>query len=453
MDEIVQFDFPTDSPKIIKVIGVGGGGGNAVNHMYREGIHDVTFVLCNTDNQALAESPVPVKLQLGRSITQGLGAGNRPERARDAAEESIEDIKAQLNDGTKMVFITAGMGGGTGTGAAPVIARIAKEMDILTVGIVTIPFIFEGEKKIIQALDGVERIAQHVDALLVINNERLREIYADLTFMNAFGKADDTLTIAAKSIAEIITLPGIINLDFADVNTTMKDGGVALMSNGFGEGEGRVRQAVEDALNSPLLSNNDVKNAKKILFNVYFSEEAELRMEEMNDVHNFMSEFNRDIEVIWGTAVDNTLGNKVKMTILATGFTMDDIPLIADKRRNEAAQMTEEELRLEEERIEKERKERDLIGKYYGASAQKAGRFTSRAKAVVLTQEELDDDALIALIEDNPTYNRDPKIVARARSKVAGEDIQVSAPTTAKQPANQPRQDSQRGGKQVISFR
>ena len=355
MDEIVQFDFPTDSPKIIKVIGVGGGGGNAVNHMYREGIHDVTFVLCNTDNQALAESPVPVKLQLGRSITQGLGAGNRPERARDAAEESIDDIKEQLNDGTKMVFITAGMGGGTGTGAAPVIARIAKEMDILTVGIVTIPFIFEGEKKIIQALDGVERIAQHVDALLVINNERLREIYADLTFMNAFGKADDTLTIAAKSIAEIITLPGIINLDFADVNTTMKDGGVALMSNGFGEGEGRVRQAVEDALNSPLLSNNDVKNAKKILFNVYFSEEAELRMEEMNDVHNFMSEFNRDIEVIWGTAVDNTLGNKVKMTILATGFTMDDIPLIADKRRNEAAQMTEEELRLEEERIEKER--------------------------------------------------------------------------------------------------
>ena len=206
MDEIVQFDFPTDSPKIIKVIGVGGGGGNAVNHMYREGIHDVTFVLCNTDNQALAESPVPVKLQLGRSITQGLGAGNRPERARDAAEESIEDIKAQLNDGTKMVFITAGMGGGTGTGAAPVIARIAKEMDILTVGIVTIPFIFEGEKKIIQALDGVERIAQHVDALLVINNERLREIYADLTFMNAFGKADDTLSIAAKSIAEIITM-------------------------------------------------------------------------------------------------------------------------------------------------------------------------------------------------------------------------------------------------------
>ncbi len=263
MDEIVQFDFPTDSPKIIKVIGVGGGGGNAVNHMYREGIHDVTFVLCNTDNQALAESPVPVKLQLGRSITQGLGAGNRPERARDAAEESIEDIRNQLNDGTKMVFITAGMGGGTGTGAAPVIARIAKEMDILTVGIVTIPFIFEGEKKIIQALDGVERIAQHVDALLVINNERLREIYADLTFMNAFGKADDTLSIAAKSIAEIITMRGTVNLDFADVKTILKDGGVAIMSTGFGEGENRVTKAIDDALHSPLLNNNDIFNAKE----------------------------------------------------------------------------------------------------------------------------------------------------------------------------------------------
>ena len=312
MDEIVQFDFPTDSPKIIKVIGVGGGGGNAVNHMYREGIHDVTFVLCNTDNQALAESPVPVKLQLGRSITQGLGAGNRPERARDAAEESIEDIKAQLNDGTKMVFITAGMGGGTGTGAAPVIARIAKEMDILTVGIVTIPFIFEGEKKIIQALDGVERIAQHVDALLVINNERLREIYADLTFMNAFGKADDTLSIAAKSIAEIITMRGTVNLDFADVKTILKDGGVAIMSTGFGEGENRVTKAIDDALHSPLLNNNDIFNAKKVMLNVSFCPSSELMMEEMNEIHEFMSKFREGVEVIWGVAIDNSLDTKVR---------------------------------------------------------------------------------------------------------------------------------------------
>ena len=326
MDEIVQFDFPTDSPKIIKVIGVGGGGGNAVNHMYREGIHDVTFVLCNTDNRALAESPVPVKLQLGRSITQGLGAGNRPERARDAAEESIEDIRNQLNDGTKMVFITAGMGGGTGTGAAPVIARIAKEMDILTVGIVTIPFIFEGEKKIIRALDGVERIAQHVDALLVINNERLREIYADLTFMNAFGKADDTLSIAAKSIAEIITMRGTVNLDFADVKTILKDGGVAIMSTGFGEGENRVTKAIDDALHSPLLNNNDIFNAKKVMLNVSFCPSSELMMEEMNEIHEFMSKFREGVEVIWGVAIDNSLETRVKITVLATGFGVEDVP-------------------------------------------------------------------------------------------------------------------------------
>lgn len=453
-DKLMDFDYPTEAPKIIKVIGVGGGGGNAVTHMYKEGIQDVTFVLCNTDNQALNRSDVPVKLLLGREITQGLGAGNKPERARMAAEESEDELRTMLSDGTKMVFITAGMGGGTGTGAAPVIARVAKDMGILTVGIVTIPFLFEGERKIIQALNGVEEIAKNVDALLVINNERLREIYADLSVLNAFGKADDTLTIAAKSIAEIITLPGIINLDFADVNTTMKDGGVALMSNGYGEGEGRVRQAVEDALNSPLLSNNNVRNAKKILFNLYFSEEAELRMEEMNDVHEFMSGFNRDIEVIWGTAVDDTLGNKVKITILATGFTMDDIPEIADKRRGESAQMTEEDLRREEERIAQERREQELINKYYGHTAEKAGgRFTSRVKAVVLTQDELDDDAFIALLEDNPTYNRDPKIVVRARSKVVGDEVQPSASASSdKSAANADTASNKGDNKQVIIF-
>ena len=452
-DTILNFNYPTDTPKIIKVIGVGGGGGNAVTHMYKEGIHDVTFVLCNTDNQALNRSDVPVKVPLGRNITQGLGAGNKPERAMMAAEESMEDIRKMLSDGTKMVFITAGMGGGTGTGAAPVIARFAKDMGILTVGIVTIPFVFEGERKIIQALNGVEDISKNVDALLVINNERLREIYSDLTMTNAFGKADDTLTIAAKSIAEIITLPGIINLDFADVNTTMKDGGVALMSNGFGEGEGRVRQAIEDALNSPLLNNNDVFNAKKILFNVSFGEEAELRMEEMNDVHDFMSRFGRDIEVIWGTAIDSTLGSKVKMTILATGFGMEDIPQIAEKRQIEQGRMTEEEFRLEEERLNKERAEKDLIDKYYGASGQRMRRVAARAKAVVLTQDELDDDALIALIEDNPTYNRDPKVIARARSKVGGEEIPVSSTAVNTSASRSEGKKPDTGGKQVISFR
>ena len=252
VNRILDFDDKDVTDSIIKVIGVGGGGGNAVNHMYKEGIHDVTFVVCNTDAQALNDSPVPVHLQLG---TEGLGAGNRPEKARKAAEDTADSIKKMLSDGTKMAFITAGMGGGTGTGAGPVIARISKDLDILTVGIVTIPFKFEGTRKIDQALDGVEEMAKYVDALLVINNERLLKIYPDLSLMAAFKKADDTLSIAAKSIAEIITTHGVINLDFNDVRTILKDGGVAIMSTGYGEGEGRVTNAINDALNSPLLNN------------------------------------------------------------------------------------------------------------------------------------------------------------------------------------------------------
>ncbi|MEG1563937.1 MAG: cell division protein FtsZ [Bacteroides sp.] len=420
MDEIVQFDFPTDSQKIIKVIGVGGGGGNAVNHMYREGIHDVTFVLCNTDNQALAESPVPTKLQLGRNITQGLGAGNRPERARDAAEESIEDITNLLSDDTKMVFITAGMGGGTGTGAAPVIARIAKEMDILTVGIVTIPFIFEGEKKIIQALDGVERIAQHVDALLVINNERLREIYSDLTFMNAFGKADDTLSIAAKSIAEIITMRGTVNLDFADVKTILKDGGVAIMSTGFGEGDSRVTKAIEDALHSPLLNNNDIFNAKKVMLNVSFCDHSELMMEEMNEIHEFMSKFREGVEVIWGVAMDNALDTKVKITVLATGFGVEDVPgmdSVLEKRSQE-----EEEKQLIQE--EEKEKNKDRIRKAYGESANSIGskNINKRRHIYVFSAEDLDNDDIIAMVENSPTFLRDKTTLTRIKAKAASEE-------------------------------
>ena len=419
MDEIVQFDFPTDSPKIIKVIGVGGGGGNAVNHMYREGIHDVTFVLCNTDNQALKESPVPVKLQLGRSITEGLGAGNRPERAREAAEESSEEIKALLNDGTKMVFITAGMGGGTGTGAAPVIARIAKEMDILTVGIVTIPFIFEGEKKIIQALDGVERIAQHVDALLVINNERLREIYSDLTFMNAFGKADDTLSIAAKSIAEIITMRGTVNLDFADVKTILKDGGVAIMSTGFGEGESRVTKAIDDALHSPLLNNNDIFNAKKVMLNVSFCESSELMMEEMNEIHEFMSKFREGVEVIWGVAVDNSLDTKVKITVLATGFGVEDVPGMDTLHEARSQEEEERQLQLEEEK----EKNKERIRKAYGESAGIGKKsLRSRRHIYIFNTEDLDNDDIIAMIEESPTYTRDKTKLLKIKTKAALEE-------------------------------
>ena len=326
MDNVLlDFGAPEKENSIIKVIGVGGGGGNAVNHMYREGIHDVTFVLCNTDNQALNDSPVPVHLQLGK---EGLGAGNKPEKARAAAEESIEDIKNMLSDGTRMTFITAGMGGGTGTGAAPVIARVSKEMGILTVGIVTIPFRFEGDRKIDQALDGVEEMSKHVDALLVINNERLREIYPELSVLDAFGKADDTLSVAAKSIAEIITVHGLINLDFNDVKTVLKDGGVAIMSTGYGEGEGRVRKAIDDALNSPLLNDNDVFNSKKILLSISFAGTKDgkdsLMMEEMNDVNEFMAKFG-DFEIKWGLATDPELGKKVKVTILATGFGIENV--------------------------------------------------------------------------------------------------------------------------------
>jgi len=426
-DELVQFDFPTDSPKIIKVIGVGGGGGNAVNHMYREGIHDVTFVVCNTDNQALKDSPVPVKLQLGRSITEGLGAGNRPEKARMAAEESIDDLQKLLSDGTKMVFITAGMGGGTGTGAAPVIARIAKEMEILTVGIVTIPFRFEGEKKIIQALDGVERIGEHVDALLVINNERLRDIYSDLTFMNAFGRADDTLSIAAKSIAEIITTRGKVNLDFADVKTILKDGGVAIMSTGFGEGDNRVSKAIDDALHSPLLNNNDIFNAKKVMLNVSFCDNSELMMEEMNEVHEFMSKFHEDVEVIWGVALDEALDKKVKITVLATGFGMENVPHREEVLQHRSREEEERQIQLEELR----EKNKERIQKAYGGDTDLFGRRSIRRRRQIFlfTPEDLDNDDIIAMVEETATYERDKtmlnKIKDKAKANIAEQENNV----------------------------
>ena len=356
------FEAP-EKVNIIKVIGVGGGGGNAVNHMYREGIHDVGFVLCNTDAQALNASPVPVHIQLGK---EGLGAVNVPEKARKAAEETLDDIKAKLDDGTKMTFITAGMGGGTGTGAAPVIAKASKDMGILTVGIVTIPFLWEGEKKINKALDGVEELAKNVDALLVINNERLREVYADLSVLNAFGKADDTLSVAAKSIAEIITSRGIVNLDFNDVRTVLEDGGVAIMSTGYGEGEGRLRKAIDNALHSPLLNNNDIYNSKKILLSITFAADKAnnegLRMEEMNEVNEFMSHFNCDYQFKWGIFLDPNLGEKVKVTILATGFGIKNIDGMQEhktKKYTQEEEKEEEELKRQREAEEERKKERE----------------------------------------------------------------------------------------------
>ena len=412
-DEITMpFTFPKDAPHIIKVIGVGGGGGNAVNHMYKEGIHDVTFVVCNTDNQALDQSPVPIKLQLG---SEGLGAGNRPERAKRAAEDTIEGIKSMLNDGCKMVFITAGMGGGTGTGAAPIIAKTAKDMGILTVGIVTIPFLFEGAKKIDQALDGVEEISKHVDALLVINNERLRDVYSDFSVLDAFAKADDTLSIAAKSIAEIITIRGKINLDFNDVKTVLKDGGVAIMSTGYGEGEGRVTQAINDALHSPLLNNNDIFNSKRILFNISYSPNNDLMMEEMNELHEFMSRFGEDVETKWGLYIDEALEKKVKFTILATGFGVRDVPGME-------ARITAEQQKQQEKMQEEAEKKAILRDKYYGTNSSKRRNQNYLRRIYTFSQEDLDNDDIISMVDTTPTYKRSRTELEEIQSKAVHRD-------------------------------
>jgi cell division protein FtsZ len=319
-NDLLDFGPMQDKSKnIIKVIGVGGGGCNAVRNMYNEGIINVTFAVCNTDSQSLSKSPVPVKIQLGDT---GLGAGANPEKGREAAAKSIENIKNLLDDGTKMVFVTAGMGGGTGTGAAPVIASVAKEKGILTVGIVTIPFSFEKKQKIIKALKGVEEMRKNVDALLIVNNERLCDIYADtkVTIKDAFRRADQILSNATKSISELITVEGDINLDFCDVETTLRSGGGAIMAMGRANGEHRVEKAIIDALDSPLLYGNDIDKAKRILFNIYTSEKAPLYVREMQQIDAFMDELNPNIEVIWGVSDDNTLEEDAKITILATGF-------------------------------------------------------------------------------------------------------------------------------------
>ncbi len=411
----VEFISAKKAKSIIKVIGVGGGGGNAVNHMYREGIHDVTFLVCNTDRQALEDSPIPDRLQLG---DEGLGAGTNPIKGRTEAENSIEQIRAKLSDGTKMVFITAGMGGGTGTGAGPIVAKVSKEMDILTVGIVTIPFIFEGAKKIDQALDGVEEMAKNVDALLVINNERLREIYPSLGVLDAFGKADDTLSIAARSIAEIITEHGIINVDFQDVKNVLREGGVAIMSTGYGEGEGRLRKAIEDALNSPLLNDNDIYNSKKILLSIKISddkdEKTKFTMEEMNEVHEFMGNITGDYESKFGLSVDPELGEKVKVTILATGFGMKDIDVVENHMNKKEAQ---EEAINNAKRQQEVAQKMMLRGKYYGGDV--AHRNTKRNFNVFLfDSEDLSNEEIILEVEKIPTYKRSIKALEDIRRKL-----------------------------------
>ena len=323
VDEILkQFGDVKDKMQgIIKVIGVGGGGCNAVRNMYNEGVEGVTYAVCNTDSQSLSRSPVPIKIMLGDS---GLGAGGNPEMGKSEAETNVADIEKLLSDGTKMVFVTAGMGGGTGTGAAPVVAGVAKKMGLLTVGVVTIPFYFEKKKKIIKALKGVDELRKNVDALLIVNNERLCDVYADsdISVKDAFLKADNILMDAVKGISELITLPsdGGIKSDFRDVETTMKNGGGAIMAMGRASGEHRVEKAILNALDSPLIYGNDIGKAKRILFNIYASDEHPIFVRELQEIDDFFDQLDPNIDVIWGTATDDSLGEDAKVTILATGL-------------------------------------------------------------------------------------------------------------------------------------
>jgi cell division protein FtsZ len=441
LDQNSGFQEKDKARTIIKVMGVGGGGNNAINHMYMQNIEGVSFVVLNTDRQQLNESPVPNRVLLGPNTTHGLGAGNVPDVARRAAEESEAEIAALFDDDTKMVFITAGMGGGTGTGAAPVVARIAHEKGVLTIGIVTIPFLFEGPKKILKALGGADEMGKYVDALLIINNQRLTEIYKDLDFTNAFGKADDTLTIAARSISDLITVKGKINLDFNDVNTTLRNGGAAIISSGYGTGERRVTRAIEDALESPLLKNRDVYGSQKILMNFYYNPKSDhpLLMDEMNEIQEFMANFDQEVDVIWGMAFDNTLEDQIKVTVLASGFNVSldkeaPVPTVQTPRREtvHADPKITDAQRLKDEYGDKAITDmtlRQLSARYF-----------------VFTHEQMDDDDVIDMIEKKPTFSRRPDFrnQIKERQLAASNERPVEVPKSSKRPAT--------GDSQTIDF-
>lgn len=421
-----KYEHTDEEPNRIVVVGVGGGGNNAVNYMYTQDIKSVSFVVANTDRQALQSSPVPNKLLLGPTVTKGRGAGAKPEVARKAAEESATDIDGLFDDEIDMVFVTAGMGGGTGTGAGPVVARIARERGLLTIGIVTIPFLFEGLKKINKALAGAEEMSKYVDALLVINNERLTDIYPDEIFEKAFAKADDTLATAARSISEIITNEGYINLDFNDVDTTLRDGGTAIISIGYGEGENRVTKAIEDALNSPLLNNTDVFSSKHLLFNLCYSREAEdkFKTKEAKEFNDFVNKIDQQVEVIWGIKYDESLGNKVKLTVLASGF---DITI----RENESG---EPDIVLTGEQTgsaapEKAHIDTRKITDWYGD--EKIGetmRTQDRQRYIILDDENLDNDEVIERFEKTPAYNRDRRLVQNLKAPAHTPERAADAP-------------------------
>lgn len=383
---------------LIKVVGVGGGGCNAVRNMYDEGIVDVNFAVCNTDSKSLSRSPIPVKLPIG-----SLGAGGNPEEGRKAAQSHLEEIKQLFTDGTQMVFVTAGMGGGTGTGAAPVVAGVAKSMGLLTIGIVTIPFYFEKKRKIVKALKGVEEMRKNVDAILIVNNERICDIYADsdITVKESFRRADQILCNATKSISELITIEGDINLDFKDVESTMRSGGGAIMAMGRASGERRVEKAIVDALDSPLLYGNDISKAKRILFNIYTSEKSPLHVNEMNEIDAFMDALNPDIDVIWGVSEDNTLEDDAKVTILATGF--DDG--FGSKLYNEESRSHEEEYYSA------------LISKLYKPLKKNNWMFLSQAKQPVGEQPYVEQPA--AGLE----ATSEPNIFVSSPTATASDDI------------------------------
>ena len=429
LDKNSGFQDKEQMRTIIKVMGVGGGGNNAINHMYMQNIEGVSFVVLNTDRQQLNESPVPNRVLLGPNTTHGLGAGNIPETAKKAAEESEAEIAQLFDDDTKMVFITAGMGGGTGTGAAPVVARIAHEKGVLTIGIVTIPFLFEGPKKILKALAGADEMGKYVDALLIINNQRLTEIYSDLDFTNAFGKADDTLTTAARSISDLITVKGVINLDFNDVNTTLRNGGAAIISSGYGSGEHRVSKAIEDALESPLLKNRDVYGSRKILMNVYFNPDSStpLRMGETTEIQDFMANFDQEVDVIWGTAHDRTLEEgQIKITVLAAGFNVS-----LDKE----APTTHVSVRPSPVATHTSISDDDRLKKEYGEDAiNKQALAQNRARYIVLTPEQMDDDDVIDMIEKTPTYKRKPDFrnQIQAAQQAVSQEKPVEVPKVTK---------------------
>ena len=351
VDGFINFNLNEKTPTIIKVIGVGGGGGNAVEYMYEKGICDVDFVICNTDYQALRNSPIPCKIQLGKELTAGHGAGNNPAMGEKSAQESLADIEAILKKDTRMAFITAAMGGGTGTGAAPVIARLSKDMGILTVGIVSVPARFEGPKRLDQARDGLRRLKDHVGCLIVIDNEKIKSIYGSQTISQAFAKANDVLNIAAKGIAEIITLPGYINVDFADVRTVMTDSGVAIMGAAQASGEDRAIRAITEALESPLLNNNDILGAKDILLNIT-SGTDEITMDEMSQItSHIIRKVGNNAAVIWGVGTDPDLGDAVSVTIIATGFPTGDIELFGEENTCAGYAKQPECLKEEEVRV------------------------------------------------------------------------------------------------------